>query len=420
MDYITDLHIHSKYAGACSEQLVLENLDIAAKTKGIGIIGTGDFTHPLWYKDLKEKLVDASGTGLYALKGSSTGTRFMLTSEVCLIFGGSDTARVKKIHNLIFAPSIELVPQINEQLAKFGGTGGLSSDGRPILNMSNSDLVERLYQIDSEIVVTPAHIWTPYFGVLGTFGFDSFEEAYEDQAKHIYALETGLSSDTLMNWRVSKLDKYVPISAGDAHSLAKMGREATVFAMEKPSYAEMIAQIREKRFKMNIEFYPEEGKYHFDGHRNCNVSLSPDEAKKYGGICPKCRRRLTVGVMHRVEDLADRPEGYKPANAIPYVHAIPLQEIIAYVTKKGVGTAYVNSLYQKLVQEFGTEFNVLLNGEIGRISKVDEGLAKAIENVRGERVKIIPGYDGVFGVIDIMNQIHEERKQGNQKRISEF
>ena len=420
MDYIADLHIHSKYAGACSEQLVLENLDKAAKTKGIGIIGTGDFTHPLWYRDLKEKLVEAEGRGLYRLKSGSAGTLFMATSEVCVIFGDSATDNVKKIHNLIFAPSLDTVPQINEELARFGAAGGLSSDGRPILKMSNSDLVERLYKIDPSVVVTPAHIWTPWFGVLGTMGFNSFEEAYGDQARRIYALETGLSSDTLMNWRVSKLDKYVPISAGDAHSLAKLGREATVFEMERPSYSEIISQIKEKRFKLNIEFYPEEGKYHFDGHRNCNVSLSPGEAKKYGSICPKCRRKLTIGVQHRVDDMADRPEGYMPKGHIPYVHAIPLREIIAYVTRKGEGTAYVNTLYQKLVQEFGSEFNVLLYADMAKIAKVDAALAKSIENVRAEHVRIIPGYDGVFGIIDILDLMHEEKKRGTQRQMSEF
>ncbi len=418
MDYISDLHIHSKYAGACSEQLLLENLDAAAKTKGLGMIGTGDFTHPLWYKELRERLVEVEGTGLYRLKGSGTNTLFMLTSEVANFFSTGPASVVKKIHNLIFAPSLEAVAQINEQLAK---AGTLSSDGRPILQMSCSELVETLYGIDPRIVVTPAHIWTPWFGVVGAMsGFNSFEEAYEDQARHIYALETGLSSDPQMNWRVSKLDSYVPISGGDAHSLAKLGREATVFSMEKPSYGEVISQIREKRFKMNIEFYPEEGKYHLDGHRNCNISLSPEEAKKYGNICPKCRKQLTIGVLHRVEELADREEGYRPRNAIPFVHAIPLHEIIAYVAKKGVGTAYVSNVYQKLIAEFGNEFSVILDGETERISKVDEGLAKAIENVRSERVRIIPGYDGIFGIVDILGERHEEKRQGSQKRISEF
>ena len=212
----------------------------------------------------------------------------------------------------------------------------------------------------------------------------------------------------------------VPISGGDAHSLPKLGREATVFAMEKPSYKEIISQIKEKRFKMNIEFYPEEGKYHFDGHRQCGISLSPEEAKKFGNLCPKCRKPLTIGVLHRVEQLADREEGYRPSNAIPFVHAIPLQEIIAYVTKKGDGTAYVKEIYDKLINAFGNEFAVLLEGDVGKISEIDSGLGKAIENVRNEHVKIVPGYDGVFGIIDILNQMKVERNQKHQSRINDF
>ena len=417
MDYIADLHIHSKYAGACSEQLVLENLDRAAKTKGIRIMGTGDFTHPLWFKEIREKLVEA-GPGLYSVKGSATGTKFMLTSEVCAIFGGSETEYAKKVHNLIFAPGIDDAAQANEALAK---KGSLSSDGRPILQMSNAELVETLYGINPDIMVVPAHSWTPWFGALGTMGFNSVEEAYGDQAKRIHAMETGLSADPPMFWRVSSLDRYVPISGGDAHSLAKLGREATVFGFDgEPAYKELTAQIREKRFRMNIEFYPEEGKYHFDGHRNCDISMSPEEAKKFGNICPRCRRKLTVGVLHRAEDLADREEGYRPQGAIPYVHAIPLLEIISYVTKKGTGTAYVNALYQKLVGAFGTEFEVLLNCDTSKISEIDRGLSKAIENVRAGHVKVTPGYDGVFGVIDILNRMHEGKKQGKQKQMSDF
>lgn len=418
MDYIADLHIHSKYAGACSEQLVLENLDKAGRTKGIRIMGTGDFTHPLWLKEIKAKLSEVGDSGLYRMKENPAGTAFMLTSEVCVIFGRNPSERVKKVHNLIFAPSIEVALQVNEALSR---KGNLASDGRPMLSMSNEELVETLYGIDNRIIVTPAHSWTPWFGVLGTMGFNSIEEAYGDQSKRIYAMETGLSADPPMFWRVSSLDRYVPISGGDAHSLAKLGREATVFSFGKdPTYNELVSQIKGKRFKMNIEFYPEEGKYHFDGHRNCSISMSPEEAKKYGNICPRCRRPLTIGVLHRAEELADRPAGYKPDNAIPFVHAIPLQEVIAYVTKKGVGTAYVNASYQRLIEAFGNEFEVLLNSDITSISKIDAELAKAIENVRAEHVRIIPGYDGIFGVIDILNQMQEEKKHGKQKQISEF
>jgi uncharacterized protein (TIGR00375 family) len=421
MDYIADLHIHSKYAGACSDQLILENLDRVAKIKGIQIIGTGDFTHPLWSKDLKGRLEETEGSGLYRLKGSNTGTRFMLTSEVSLFFGNGDAgSRVKKIHNLIFAPSLEVVDQINDRLGKYGN---LASDGRPILQLSNSDLVEMLYKADPRIMVMPSHVWTPWFGVLGAMsGFNSLEEAYGDQVKHIYALEMGLSSDPLMNWRISKLDKFTLLAGSDAHSLPKIGREAIVFGFddEKVSYGSITDAIKEKRIKMTLKFYPEEGKYHFDGHRACNVSLSPEDAKKYGNICPRCRKQLTIGVLHRVESLADRKEGERSATAKPFVHIIQLQDIIAYVTKKGVGTSSVSRLYDAFIKEFGTEFNVLLNADITKISEIEPEVGRAIENVRNGRVRITPGYDGVFGVIDILDQMPEQSKRGNQKRISEF
>ncbi|MEM3839334.1 MAG: endonuclease Q family protein [Candidatus Micrarchaeaceae archaeon] len=418
MDYISDLHIHSKYAGACSEQLVLENLDSVARSKGIGIIGTGDFTHPLWYKEIAGKLYEVDDSGTYALKGNKAGTRFVLTSEVAVFFQGRTNSRVKKIHNLILAPNLEVVAQINEALGRFGNLG---ADGRPILQISNSDLIESLHKIDERIAVIPSHAWTPWFGALGQMGFDSIKEAYEDQEKRVFAIETGLSSDPGMNWRVSALDKYALVSWGDAHSLPKLGREATVISMDGgPSYDGIIYSIKEKKIRMTVEFYPEEGKYHLDGHRNCGVSMTPEEAKRYNNICPKCGKMLTIGVLHRVEELADRDDGYRPAGAAPYLHTVPLQEIIAYVTKKGAGTAYVANLYKKLIDEFGTEFNVLLKSDLAGIAKVDESLAKAIENVRSECVKIIPGYDGVFGIIDILGRINAEKGHGRQKQIIDF
>ncbi len=414
MEYIADLHMHSKYAMACSEQLVLEAMDVSAHEKGIKILGTGDFTHPKWIKELKEKLSEQNG--IFRLKGSSHGTNFVLSSEVCTIFDDR-TGKSRKIHNCMLAPSFEVVEEINSRLAKHGA---LESDGRPALMMSPSQLVETVYSVSKDVFVFPAHLWTPWFGALGAFsGFNSIEEAYEDQAKHIYAYETGLSSDPEMNWRISKLDKYSLISGSDAHSLPKMGREAIVLDIDekKLSYHEIINKIKSKDMKLTVEFYPEEGKYHFDGHRNCNISLTPEESSKYGDRCPKCGKRLTIGVLHRIDQLADREAGEKPANAVPYVHAIPLEEVIAYVMKKNTYSPYVKSAYQKLIERFGTEFNVLLKADVNQIREVDKDLAKALESVREGRVNLIPGYDGVFGIIDIFNEVKATKEKGKQSQL---
>ncbi|MDE1851866.1 MAG: DNA helicase UvrD [Candidatus Micrarchaeota archaeon] len=427
MEYIADIHFHSKYAGACSDQLVLENIDKAVKEKGVGIVGTGDFTHPLWMKEIKEKL--EGDNGIYRLKGSDTGTRFLITTEVATIFSkdSSVTSRgvfdrsgnVKKIHHVIMAPNVEAAEQLNKELARFGN---LSLDGRPQLNMSAAELADIAFGVDKGMFLYPAHAWTPWFGVLGSIsGFDSVEDAYEDQAKHIYAIETGLSADPAMIWRVSKLDRYALLSSSDAHSLPKIGREAVIMDIDgELTYAKMTGAIKEKRLKMTVEFYPEEGKYHYDGHRNCKVSMPPSESNKFNGICPVCRKKLTLGVMHRVEDLADREEGYRPSGAVPFVNAIPLQEVIAHVLKKTTTSPYVLRAYDKLVTAFGSEFNVLLRGDVERIREVDKETGDAIESVRENRVHIIPGYDGVFGIIDIANEIKERKGQNGQSRISDF
>lgn len=431
MEFVSELHDHSKYAGACSDRLTLENIDATAKVKGIGIIGTGDFTHPEWFKQMKSLLVPL-GNGLFGVKGSTSGVNFVVSGEICTISpknkqgkaGMFDrTGNVAKIHHGILLPDLESAEQISERLAKYGS---LSIDGRPQLSMSASELVDTVMSTSNKAFVFSAHCWTPWFGVFGSMGgFDSIEEAYEDQAKHIYALETGLSSDPAMNWRVSKLDKYALISGGDAHSLPKLGREATVLEMEEKelSYEAIINAIKEKRIKCTIEFYPEEGKYHFDGHRKCNVSLSPEEAAKYNNICPVCRKKLTLGVLNRVNELADREPGYVLKGAPPFVHAIPLDEVIAFVAKKGVQTAYVKELYSRLVERFGTELNVLLKANTDNIAETDKQLAAAIENVREEKVRIKPGYDGVFGVIDILNDadIPKQASGGHgQRTIGNF
>ena len=417
MDFITDLHLHSKYSRACSERLNLESMDKAAKEKGINVIATGDYTHPKWFSEIKSKLEEEDG--LCSLKGSSTGTKFILSVEIANIYSGEHMA--KKVHNCVLAPTIDAAEQFDDILGK---RGNLSADGRPIIGMSSSELVEIAHGIDAKMEVIPAHIWTPYFGALGSMsGYDSIEAAYEDQAMHIHAVETGLSSDPGMNWRVSSLDKYALVSNSDAHSLQKMGREANVFSFESEdrlTYDSIIAAIREKdkkHFKITIEFYPEEGKYHNDGHRACGVSLDPVESKRLNGVCPKCHKRLTIGVLHRVEELADRPMGYKPKDAIPFVHAVPLVEVLSEITGKGPATQRVTAMYTDILDKFGDEFHFLLNSDTEKIALFDKELAQGIGNMRSENVTLVPGYDGVFGVVDIMNKVRSEKQHSSQKNL---
>ncbi len=416
MEIISDFHIHSRYAMACSPSITIKGLAHEAQEKGIKLLSTGDFTHPSWFSEIKENLSEYQN-GIYSLKGEKSGTMFVLGVEICTIF--NKDGKTRKIHNCVLAPNIAVAEQINDVLSK---RGPLTSDGRPVFNMHASELVEILMEIDKSITVFPAHIWTPYFGALGSMsGFDSIKDAYEDQAKNIHALETGLSSDPKMNWRLSSLDKITLLSNSDAHSLHKLGREANVLEIseDKLSYGEIadcIIKKDPKRIKLTVEFYPEEGKYHFDGHRKCNISLSPQEAEKYNNICPVCRKNLTIGVLHRVNDLADRSEGYTPKNAIPYLHTVPLREVVAYIMKKNDSSPAVDEALRKLVSSFGSEFNVLLNEDISKLEGVDKELGIAIERIRKERVHLIPGHDGVFGVIDIMDKI-KENKHGTQMTL---
>ncbi|MEM1551466.1 MAG: endonuclease Q family protein, partial [Candidatus Bathyarchaeia archaeon] len=309
---------------------------------------------------------------------------------------------VKKIHHVILTPSIETAVQVNERLAKYGD---LSVDGRPTLDMSAPQLVEEVMEVSKDNMVFPAHAWTPWFSIFGAFsGFNSVEECYQDMAKHIYALETGLSSDPPMNWRLSKLDKFTLVSNSDSHSFWpwRMGREANVFELKSPSYWEVVEAIKNKdkaRFKFTVETDPAYGKYHWTGHRNCNVSLSPKEAIKLSNICPVCRKKLTKGVEQRVEELADRPAGFKPENAIGYLHLLPLSEIIATVLNvDSPSTQQVWSIYNRLVEKFGDEYSVLIDAPREALESVVDGkIAEAIIRVREDRIKVVPGYDGVYG-----------------------
>ncbi len=384
-----------------------------ARIKGLNLVGTGDFTHPKWLKELQEVLVEEQDTGLYKVaKNPELPVYFMITTEVSTIFTFEN--EVKKVHHVILTPSIETAVQINERLAKYGD---LSVDGRPTLNMDAPHLVEEIMEVSSENMIFPAHAWTPWFSVFGAFsGFNSLEDCYQDMTKHIYALETGLSSDPPMNWRLSKLDRFTLVSNSDSHSFWpwRIGREANVFELKRPSYREVADAIRLKdkeRFKFTIETNPAYGKYHWTGHRNCNVTLSPQEAIKLGNICPICRRKLTKGVEQRVEELADRPAGFKPENAIDFMRLLPLSEIVATVLGTGSpSTQKVWTIYNQLVKRFGDEYTVLIDASKAALSKVvNEKIAETIVRVREGKVKVIPGYDGVYGKLVIFEESSAEK-----------
>ncbi len=417
MEFIADLHLHSKYSRATSKDMDLENLDKWAKIKGIKVLGTGDFTHPLWFQELKEKLEPAE-PGLFKLKREREGKiRFLLSTEVSCIF--SKEGKVRKIHLVILAPSFEIVEKINAQLS---WVGNLKVDGRPTLGLDAKELMKIVLDISKECLLIPAHIWTPWFSLFGSrSGFDSIEECFEEYSKYIFAAETGLSSDPPMNWRLSALDRITLISNSDAHSPRKIGREANLFGGEEISYSEIIKAIKKETDKLKListlEFYPQEGKYHYDGHRNCGVRLSPKETKKYNGICPVCGKPLTIGVLSRVEELADRPEGFKPETAVPFKSLIPLEEIIGEVLGLGKESKEVLSIYNNLIREFGNEFNLLLKvppEDIGKKSLPEIG--EGIKRMREGKVFIEPGYDGVFGKVKLFSR--KERKDlFNQKTL---
>jgi uncharacterized protein (TIGR00375 family) len=407
--FVADFHIHSKYSRATSKDMDLESLDKWAKIKGINVLGTGDFTHPLWFKNIKDKLETAE-PGLYKLKGEDLdkATRFILTSEISCIYTkdpplGKIGNRVRKIHILIFSPSFEVCEKINKKL---GSIGNIKSDGRPILGLDAKELLKIALDASSDCFVVPAHAWTPWFSIFGSkSGFDSIEECFEDYSKYIYAIETGLSSDPKMNWRLSMLDKISLISNSDAHSPSKIGREANVFET-KLGYKGIIDAIKNKNpkeFLYTIEFFPEEGKYHFDGHRLCGVKTSPAESNRYNNICPVCDKPLTIGVLNRVEELADRPEGFTPPSRVPFKNLIPLSEIIISALGCGPANKKVSEQYSNLIKKFGNEFFVLLSASFNELKLAASlEIAEGIIQVREGKVSLDPGYDGVYGKIKII------------------
>lgn len=400
---IADLHIHSKYARACSKELTLPDIGKWCEIKGIDVVGTGDFTHPAWFASIKEELEEVDG-GLFALRGQRSKTRFMLTTELSLIYKQGE--KVRRLHICIFLSSIAALEKFISLLDARGVN--LKSDGRPILGITAPEIVKMVLEADPRGLVVPAHAWTPWFAVFGSkSGFDSLEECFGKMTSQIDAIETGLSSDPAMNWRLSQLDNIFLLSNSDAHSLRNLGREANVFAVDNFDYQTLynILKTRDtKSFSYTIEFFPEEGMYHFDGHRACNFRCAPSETKRREGVCPVCKKMMTIGVVNRVDSLADRAEGVRPPGRVPFKNIVPLEIIIGEAVGRQPGTKTVTAVYQKMISELDNEFSILLDRsyeEIGRVATKE--VVEAIRRVREGRLIIEPGYDGVYGTVKIFS-----------------
>lgn len=399
---IADLHIHSRFSRGCSKDITLDKLELWAKKKGVNLLGTGDFTHPSWVQELKRALVEKDGI-YYTQKGFP----FVCQTEISLVY--TQNKKSRKVHHVLLAPSLEIVAQITEYLKKHGR---VDYDGRPIFNIPSPDFVYEIKQISKDIEIFPAHIWTPYFGALGSrSGFNSLHECFGDQMKHIHAYETGLSSDPAMNWRVSALDGLTQLSNSDTHSYWpwRLGREATLFELPALSYAHMLKAIREKEgYKGTIEVDPNYGKYHADGHAACNIVSMPAQSKQLRGVCPACKKQLTIGVQSRVEELADREEGYRPANATAYKSLLPLSEVLSHVLKTGVQTKQVWQWYERLTTG-RSEYDVLLKMNYDDIAAMHPRIADAVLRNRYGQIKISPGFDGNYGVPDLNAEAYRER-----------
>lgn len=452
MRQIADFHIHSRFSRACSKDLTIKNLNQAGRIKGVQIIGTGDFTHPEWFSELKSELVEITqfqvetypgasnfaeatldksrhpsqegntklnsplerggqsktggvcfGSGLYVYKNAiDDNIKFTLTSEVTLIY--KDSIRVRRIHLIIHAPSLEAVDELNKVLGK---RFNLRSDGRPILGISAPEFVKLVLSVHPDFLIYPAHIWTPWFSVFGSkSGFNSFEECFGDQANNIFAYETGLSSDPEMNWRVAQLDKYSMLSNSDAHSLKNIGREANIMELKDFTYQEIYQAIKNNNSKKllgTIEYYPEGGMYHYDGHRDCGICFSPTETKKHNNLCPICGRPLVVGVENRVEELADRKIGYRLKGAREVIKLIELDKIICQALEiKSRNSKAVQKIYNELISAFDNEFNVLMDVSVKDIENVaGEKVAEGISRMRAGEVVLKPGFDGQYGEVRV-------------------
>ncbi len=386
---ISDLHIHSRFSRACSGKIDFENLVKWAKIKGINLLGTGDFTHPVWFNEIKEKLVEKNGFYYYQ------DFPFVISGEISLIYTQD---RGRRIHLVVLVPNIEIAEKINSY---FDTKGRRDYDGRPIFKIPGDEFVRDMMNISNKIEIIPAHIWTPWFGLFGSMsGFDSLKECFKEQFENIHAIETGMSSDPEMNWRIQELENKAIVSFSDAHSFwpFRLGREATVFK-KTDSYEGIIEQIRSKTFIATIETEPAYGKYHWDGHRTCNFSCSPKKTQELNGICPVCQKKLIVGVDSRVKKLANNPQGFKPENAKPFFKLLPLHELISLRLGNNMQSKKVWETYNSLIRLFGNEFNILLNVSKEELikQKVDEKLIDLIMKNRAQKIKVKPGYDGVYG-----------------------
>ncbi len=425
MKFVADFHIHSRFSRATSKTLDFEKLYIAAQVKGVTVVGTGDFTHPGWFAEIKEKLIPDE-QGLFKLKPEIESAcnqqvppacrgdvRFVLVTEISNIYKKRDKTR--KNHNLVFVPDLDIAEKLNTTLDSIGN---IKSDGRPILGLDARDLLEIVLETSDQAFLIPAHIWTPWFSLLGSkSGFDSIKECFEDLTPHIFAVETGLSSDPAMNWRVSSLDGLTLISNSDAHSPFNLGREANLFNIPRsyPSIKHALETGNPDQFLGTAEFYPEEGKYHFDGHRKCGICYSPEKSITHKGICPVCEKPLTLGVLYRVESLADRPRGAKPEKYHPYANLIPLNEILSELLSVGPKSKKVNQYYETLLKELGSEFKILRTAAIDDINRVNIPLlGEAINRMRQGKVKMSPGYDGEYGKITVFDPDEKKRLLGQQ------
>ncbi len=414
MKFICDFEIHSRYSRACSKNISLEEIARWAQIKGIKLVGTGDFTHPFWFKEIKEKLEEKE-RGFFSLKEQyiklanknkdipiaikKDAVRFLLSAEVNCIYHKNQ--KLRKVHHIILAPDLATVEKINESLSWYGK---LASDGRPIITLSSKELLKKLLDINVQILLIPAHCWTPWFGIFGSkSGYDSLEECFDELTKYVYAIETGLSSDPEMNWRIPWLKDVAILSSSDAHSCPKIGREATCFDTEF-SYNGLYEAIKtnsSSKIAYTIEFFPEEGKYHYDGHRHCNISLSPLESEKYGGICPHCSLPFTLGVLNRVYKLGKQGIIEKPMNRPPFYKIVPLEEVLSEVFGLPVGSKTLRIKYFETVGALGEEFKILLELDFHEIQQLNERLAEAVTKIRKGEIVIKPGYDGVFGVVRV-------------------
>ncbi len=405
--YITDLHIHSHYSRATSKECTPEHLDLWARRKGIDILGTGDFTHRGWREELKEKLIPAE-EGLYRLKEEYCldpgyrpelrTPRFVVSGEISTIY--KKNGKVRKVHSVILLPGLEAAERLSTNLE---AVGNLHSDGRPILGLDCRDLLEMVLESCPDAIFFPAHIWTPHFSLFGAFsGFDTIEECFEDLTPHIHALETGLSSDPTMIRKLSALDRFQLISNSDAHSPSKMGREANLMDIDL-AYQGLSGAIQTgKGLEGTIEFFPEEGKYYYDGHRKCNLCLSPAQAKQYDGKCPVCGRKLTTGVSHRIDQLADGRDEIVLPGGKPFESLVPLLEVIAASTGYTTASKRVKNQYEELLKSLGSEFSILRTIPVEEIRAVSgEWIAEGITRLRAKKVICNPGYDGEYGTIQL-------------------